>query len=78
LGSSHTFMIICVAGIPTIRYELCQIILCNLQNNCSMSYLTHDGFLLSRNMLHLNLTKYRVIRNDCRGFNNLSHTIHLR
>ena len=22
--------------------------------------------------------KYRVIRNDCRGFNNLSHTIHLR
>jgi hypothetical protein len=21
---------------------------------------------------------YRVIRNDCRGFNNLSHTIHLR
>ena len=23
-------------------------------------------------------TQYRVIRNDCRGFNNLSHTIHLR
>jgi len=22
--------------------------------------------------------KYRVIRNDCRGFNNLSYTIHLR
>ena len=22
--------------------------------------------------------KYRVIKNDCRGFNNLSHTIHLR
>jgi len=21
---------------------------------------------------------YRVIQNDCRGFNNLSHTIHLR
>ena len=21
---------------------------------------------------------YRVIRNDCRGFNNLSYTIHLR
>ena len=24
------------------------------------------------------LGKYRVIRNDCRGFNNLSHTIHLK
>jgi len=23
-------------------------------------------------------SKYRVIRNDCRGFNNLSYTIHLR
>jgi hypothetical protein len=23
-------------------------------------------------------TKYRVIKNDCRGFNNLSYTIHLR
>jgi len=22
--------------------------------------------------------KYRVIRNDCRGFNNLSYTMHLR
>jgi len=22
--------------------------------------------------------KYRVIENDCRGFNNLSYTIHLR
>jgi len=22
--------------------------------------------------------KYRVIQNDCRGFNNLSYTIHLR
>ena len=22
--------------------------------------------------------KYRVIKNDCRGFNNLSYTIHLR
>jgi hypothetical protein len=25
-----------------------------------------------------NVEKYRVIRNDCRGFNNLSYTIHLR
>ena len=24
------------------------------------------------------LNKYRVIRNDCQGFNNLSYTIHLR
>ena len=24
------------------------------------------------------IMKYRVIRNDCRGFNNLSYTIHLR
>ena len=23
-------------------------------------------------------TKYRVIQNDCQGFNNLSYTIHLR
>ena len=23
-------------------------------------------------------SKYRVIQNDCRGFNNLSYTIHLR
>ena len=22
--------------------------------------------------------KYRVIRNDCRGFNNLSYTVHMR
>jgi len=29
---------------------------------------------------HINVSnrKYRVIRNDCRGFNNLSYTIHLR
>jgi len=27
---------------------------------------------------HGALYKYRVIRNDCRGFNNLSYTIHLR
>jgi len=26
----------------------------------------------------LGVMKYRVIRNDCRGFNNLSYTIHLR
>ena len=25
-----------------------------------------------------NATIYRVIRNDCRGFNNLSYTVHLR
>jgi len=24
------------------------------------------------------ILKYRVIRNDCRGFNNLSYTIHLQ
>ena len=30
--------------------------------------LLHDGVL----------SKYRVIRNDRRGFNNLSYTIHLR
>ena len=24
------------------------------------------------------ITKYRVVRNDCRGFNNLSYTIQLR
>jgi hypothetical protein len=27
---------------------------------------------------YTNITIYRVIRNDCRGFNNLSYTIHLR
>ena len=26
----------------------------------------------------LGVMKYRVIRNDCRGFNNLSYAIHLR
>jgi len=32
---------------------------------------------LLRTICHVSL-KYRVIRNDCRGFNNLSYTIHLR
>jgi len=50
-------------------------------NNCSVSrdpvlpeIVTDDGdsrFILKDG-------KYRVIRNDCRGFNNLSYTIHLR
>ena len=30
---------------------------------------------LSREQMY---TKYRVIRNDCRGFDNFSYTIHLR
>jgi hypothetical protein len=33
-------------------------------------YVYMTGYLL--------VTIYRVIRNDCRGFNNLSHTIHFR
>ena len=28
--------------------------------------------------MHEGDAKYRVIQNDCRGFNNLSYTIHLR
>jgi len=49
-----------------------------------------DGVLLYLNVCELNVCfhtnaidhvayclLYRVIENDCRGFNNLSHTIHL-
>jgi len=49
-----------------------------------------DSFETSVTLYHLmgiNITEdynlkygysYKVIKNDCRGFNNLSHTIHLR
>ena len=33
---------------------------------------------LSPPFLHTYILLYRVIQNDCRGFNNLSYTIHLR
>jgi len=35
-------------------------------------------FLTSEESVAFLLWKYRVIQNDCRGFNNLSYTIHLR
>ena len=31
-----------------------------LENNCLVSYLTDDGFLLRRNMLQKNLTIYKL------------------
>jgi len=39
------------------------------------------GFMDLRKLQTTNthqITQYRVIRNECRGFNNLSYTIHLR
>jgi len=36
------------------------------------------GCLFSNTLNKLYIYIYRVIRNDCRGFNNLSYTIHLR
>jgi hypothetical protein len=39
-----------------------------------MCLLYSDLFFLSE----LSATVYRVIKNECRGFNNLSYTIHLR
>jgi len=44
-------------------------------------YLVTDWYLLPLMSLQVNLItfmKYRVIQNDCQGFNNLSYTIHLR
>ena len=41
----------------------------------SLSTSVFDG---KQTILRSAHTVYRVIRNDCRGFNNLSHTIHLR
>jgi len=38
-------------------------------------YLYASLFVCSGNCLHTCI--YRVIQNDCRGFNNLSYTIHL-
>jgi len=34
--------------------------------------------MLERQRLKGNIKTYRVIQNDCRGFNNLSYTIDLR
>jgi hypothetical protein len=39
-----------------------------LAGSDNLDDLSNDGKIL----------KYRVIKNDCRGFNNLSYTIHLR
>jgi len=38
---------------------------------------TEIGLGLNPTLFTQMLLKYRVIRNDCRGFNNLSYTIHL-
>ena len=50
--------------------------LSNGATSCPLTivYLCHHLFLLVPCLT----TKYRVIRNDCRGFNNLSYTIHSR
>ena len=50
--------------------------------NCMVELITPNatntyGGLLWRNICLLRVT-YRVIQNDCQGFNNLSYTIHLR
>jgi hypothetical protein len=44
------------------------------------SYDTHETFFpfIRHQIPSLEMTKYRVIQNDCRGFNNLSYTKHLR
>ena len=40
---------------------------------------TFNNFLFSNIRLYVALfINYRVIPNDCRGFNNLSYTVHLR
>ena len=61
------------------------------QGNCSKLFswlficLLVDRWLISnarerevQSSLMISVTKYRVIRNDCRAFNNLSYTIHFR
>jgi len=46
-------------------------------NMYSCRHIVYEGE--SRETLkYLYIFKYRVIQNDCRGFNNLSYTIHLR
>ena len=46
--------------------------------NPSKAYVHPDGQVLNQLSILNTGPEYRVIRNDCRGFNNLSYTIHLR
>jgi len=46
--------------------------------NCVISCKTVPKELLRRRLYDRMVDKYTVIRNNCRGINNLSYTIHLR
>jgi len=46
--------------------------------NCDWYETSSGNFSLSVNQSVISVVKYRAIRNDCRGFNNLSYTVHLR
>jgi len=51
-----------------------------LENNLAIyaRLLTAHAVMLFLSSVRLANSKYRVIQNDCRGFNNLSYTTHLR
>jgi len=50
---------------------------CDCDGNCIVEFL--NGHLSQRLIVNLRrVTKYRVIRNECQGFNYLSYTIDLR
>ena len=48
------------------------------QTECKTSSNAREIFIAEKEMKRRLIGKYRVIRNDCQGFKNLSYTIHLR
>ena len=62
-----------------IRHHATPNIIHKLQMNYSTNFYNTRRPKITKSLhIHIYTHTHRVIRNDCRGFNNLSYTIHLR
>jgi hypothetical protein len=58
-----------------LRYKVSQRV---TQHSLSVSFICFSELTTKLYLIISKKVKYWVIQNDCRGFNNLSYTIHLR
>jgi len=73
VGSGTPYMFVSVR----LTALLSEVIIHFIYNALSVHYVVREHEV-NRTHLKNYFLKYRVIQNDCQGFNKLSHTIHLR